>query len=372
MKVCTVCLFDEINLPEIELNDQGICSTCLINLKTIANTLAEQKTISLDERWAKIKRNSKRKYDCLIGISGGIDSSFMVLMAKRAGLNALLLHIDGGWNHPIAVTNMRKLIEWSGFDYEALVLDWNQLQDAQRAFVFANVMDIDLPFENALLKGLYATAKKHNIRSILFGYNAFTEGFLPANYTHYKLDKKNILAIHKQFGRRKIDSSQFIGTFEHLYITRVQKIHFEYPLNWINYNKAEAQAQLLKTINWEDYGGKHHENLYTQFYQEYILPKKFKIYKRIAHVSMLICSNQLSREQAEVEINKAVSIPEDALTYFCKKLDITQSEFEQYMVTEAVNHRAFKSDLDVYDQLKPVYSWFKKNVFSSSKSKFRH
>ncbi len=368
MRACRSCLFTEENLPQIQINADGICQVCQVNFQTIQETREQQQAKTLEERWNNIKQQKKGKYDCLIGISGGIDSSFMVLMAKKAGMNPLLLHVDGGWNSTIAVSNIQKLIQWSGFDYEAIVLNWEEIQDAQRAFVKANVLDIDLPFENALLKQLYATAKKHHIQSILFGYNAFTEGLLPEGYTHYKLDKRNIIDIHKRFGRKKIAYSQFIGTLEHFRFTRFSKIRFEYPLNWVEYNKAEAQQAVIEAFNWKDYGGKHHENLYTQFYQEVILPKKFNVYKRIAHLSMLICSGQINKLEAEKELEKEPNISPDAAVYFCKKMELTQEELENYLNTPAVDHRKYKSDLDVYDRYKPVYkklknyigwSWFK-------------
>lgn len=368
MKACSCCLFTEENLPQIQINADGICQVCEVNLQTIEETRAQQQLQTLEQRWNNIKQQKKGKYDCLIGISGGIDSSYMVLMAKKAGMNPLLLHVDGGWNSTIAVSNIQKLIQWSGFDYEAIVLNWEEIQDAQRAFVQANVLDIDLPFENALLKQLYATAKKHQITSILFGYNAFTEGFLPEVYTHYKLDKRNIVDIHKQFGRKPIHYNQFIGTLEHFRFTKISKIHFEYPLNWLEYNKSEAQQAVIEAFKWEDYGGKHHENFYTQFYQEVILPKKFNVHKRIAHLSMLICSGQLTRLEAQQELEKELKIPTDAANYFCKKMELTEEDLEIYLNTPAVDHRKFKSDLDLYDRYKPIYktlrnflgwSWFK-------------
>ncbi len=370
---CKICLFDSDNFPEIKLNDAGVCEICQINLETIEQTKNDIKNKSIEDRWKEIRSARKSKYDCIIGISGGIDSSYLVLMAKKAGINALLVHVDGGWNNEIAISNIKKIIDWSGYDYHSCVLNWSEIQDAQRAFLMANVLDIDLPFENALLKQLYTIANKYNVKTILFGYNAFTEGFLPVNYTHYKLDKKNIISIHKRFGKRKINYNQFIGTFEHFYITRLKKIQFQYPLNWFEYNKEIAKKELEETFKWIDYGGKHHENLFTQFYQEVILPKKFKVYKNIAHLSMLICSGQLSKDQATIELNNKTKIPSAAKEYFLKKLNISNKQFDDYVNSPAIDHRNFKSDLDIYDRFKPIYRFCKKIIgFSWFKGKFGH
>lgn len=359
---CTQCLFNSENLPQIQVNEKGICTVCTTNMKSIEITRASWHTLPAENRWQELRKKRKGKYDGLIGVSGGIDSSYLVHLAHKAGLYPLLIHVDGGWNEPIAVTNIKKLVAITGFDYTTNILDWESLKDAQRAFVLAEVMDIDLPFENALLKALYSEAKKWNIQTIVFGYNMFTEGYLPESFTHYKLDKRNIIDIQKKYGRLKPRSKMYMGTFENFYYERIRKIQFTYPLNWFPYDREEAKSILQDVYNWEDYGGKHHENHFTKFYQQIILPQKFGINKELAHLSMLICSGQLSREEAKSMVTSDLSNIDPQKEFFCKKLDLDIDFLNKYLSRPGVDHRSFKSDLDYYDRLRPVYRFLKKSI----------
>lgn len=357
---CTLCLFNSENLPGIRVNEEGVCSVCATNLKSIEETRAAWNSHPIKERWHEIKKQRHGKYDCLIGVSGGIDSSYLVHLAKEAGLNPLLIHIDGGWNETVAISNIKKLVDQTGFDFTSKILDWESLKDAQRSFVLADVMDIDLPFENALLKSLYSEAKKWKIRNILFGYNMFTEGYLPEEFTHYKLDKRNILDIQSKYGKMKSKPNMYMGTFENFYLERIRKIHFIYPLNWFQYDREQAKNTLQETYNWEDYGGKHHENHFTKFYQEVILPRKFSINKKLAHLSMLICSGQLTREEALQKLENNKEHLEQHKAFFCKKLDLEVTFLDQYLKRPGRSHRFFKSDLDYYDCVRPFYKILKK------------
>lgn len=364
MKACKQCLFNSENYPEIVLNDQGICDICEINMERI-NGLVRQKDPAYLERMLKeIKASRKGKYDCLIGISGGTDSSYLVYLAQKWGLNPLLMHVDGGWNSEISVINIERIVENSGFDFVTEVLPWDEMRDVQKAFISANVLDIDLPFDNAMLMYNYLVAQKYGIKYVINGYSTDTEGIMPSNFTHYKLDKRNLIAVHRKFGSVPLKKLKFVGTFSFFWLDRVKKIKFLHPLNWIEYNKSEAKKVIQREFDWRDYGGKHYENIFTRFYQGHILPHKFNVDKRISHLSMLICSKQMSREEALEILNSLPLYPDNLMerddkNFFLKKLQIPAEEFEKYMRSESISHREFKSDLDYYDFFRPVYRFMK-------------
>ena len=362
---CEKCLLNEIDHPEIKLDDNLECDICKINKIRIFNVEEKKKSQSIGTLINNLKSKKKSKYDCLIGISGGTDSSYLVYLAKKWELNPLLLHVDGGWNSEISVINIERIVENSGFDFVTEVLPWHEMRELQKAFIKSNTIDIDLPFDNAMLKYNYLTAEKYNIKHILNGYSTTTEGIMPPRFAHYKNDKRNIKDIYKKHSNYKLKELKLIGTFGHIYYDKIKKIKFLYPLDLINYNKKNAREIIEKEFNWRDYGGKHYENVFTRFYQGYILPNKFNIDKRKSHFSMLICSNQITKKDAEEEIEKnppysSGLLKRDDKIFFCKKLKISLKEFDSYIKSPEVSHRKFKSDLDYYDFFKPLYKFLKK------------
>ena len=285
---CEKCLLNEIDHPEIKLDDNLECDICKVNKIRIFNVEEKRKSESIGTLINKLKSKKRSKYDCLIGISGGTDSSYLVYLAKKWELNPLLLHVDGGWNSEISVINIERIVENSGFDFVTEVLPWHEMRELQKAFIKSNTIDIDLPFDNAMLKYNYLTAEKYNIKYILNGYSTTTEGIMPPRFTHYKNDKRNLKDIYKKHSNNKLKKLKLIGTFEYIFYDKIKKIKFLYPLDLIDYNKKNAREIINKEFNWQDYGGKHYENVFTRFYQGYILPNKFNVDKKI-HLSMLIC-----------------------------------------------------------------------------------
>lgn len=368
---CKKCLFNSENNPAIVLDQDGICDICRINERRIGVVKEKHNTDYLTDLIAEIKASRKGKYDCLIGISGGTDSSYLVYLAKQWGLNPLLLHIDGGWNSETSVINIEKIIDHSGFDFITEVLPWHEMRDAQNAFIKADVIDIDLPFDNAMVNYNYLVAKKHKIKYILNGYSTITEGIMPESYNHFKLDKKNLLDIQRKFGKLKLKQLKYIGRAEYYKYERIEKIITIYILDYLDYNKSEGQRIIKSEFNWKDYGGKHYENVFTRFYQGHILPIKFNVDKRVTHLSMLICSGQLSKEEALKELEKPMYpsklMERDDKTFFCKKLQLTEQEFDDYLKRPGQSHRNFKSSLDIYDFFRPAYRFLKRIVRPSSK-----
>lgn len=374
-QICSKCILDTNDDAEIIFNEDGVCNYCLSYNETAKiNSLNNREDIDnkLNEIIIKIKEAGKnQKYDCVLGVSGGVDSTYVAYKAKELGLRPLIVHYDNGWNSELAVMNIENIVKKLDFDLFTFVNDWHEFKDIQLSFFKASVIDIELITDQAILAVTYKVAKKYNIKYILSGSNISTEEILPKSWYHWKIDVLNILAIHKLFGKTKIKNYPTLGFFEHLYVTRVLKINNLHILNYLHYSKAEAKDTIIKKLNWKDYGGKHYESIFTRFYQSYILPVKFKVDKRKAHLSTLICSEQITREQAIAELKLPIYDPDklaDDYEYVIKKLGLTVSEFEAYMSLPIKKHtdypsyfnRHYKYQLQLSKFLKPITKLFKR------------
>ena len=226
----------------------------------------------------KIKDNGKgKKYDVLIGLSGGVDSTYVAYLCAKYKLNVLAVHLDNGWNSEIAVANIKRIIKNTGFDLITHVINWKEFKDLQRSYFKANVIDIEALTDHAIFTIMEQIAVKDNIKYILSGSSITTEGRLPESWVHNKWDSINIKAIHKKFGEIKLETfpirNYVLGEILHK-INGLKTIDI---LNYIPYDKASAKNLIQEEYNWKDYGGKHHESIFTRFYQSYILPYKFGV-----------------------------------------------------------------------------------------------
>lgn len=361
---CQRCLYNAQNYPDIKLDENGICDLCSLNsekLEIIEKRVQQHEISNLIKR---IKQAGNRlKYDCVVGISGGADSVYTAYVCKQQGLNPLLVHVDGGWNSAEAVKNIRACAKILALDLETVVLDWDEMSDVQRSFVVSGVLDIDLPFDNAMIAALYQVAHKHKVKFILTGHNSRTEGIMPQSYTYFKLDKRNIRAIQNMFGTRKVDSLPWIGPKQFFWYEKVLGIRMVNLLDYLDYQKDHATSVIQSQLAWQDHGAKHFENTFTKFYQSVILPEKWQIDKRVAHLSMLICSGQLTKEAARKVLEEPAVLLEQQLelkAYFVKKLHLSTYEMDNYLQNPGVSHREFPSELDVYDRYRKIYRWFKR------------
>ena len=307
-----------------------------------------------------------KKYDCILGISGGVDSAYLALKAKEWGLNPLLVHIDNGWNSEIAVFNIQTLIKQLDLDLYTVVIDWEEIKDVVRSFLKASVIDIDWANEMCAQAALNKVAKKFGVKHILTGHQMATEGWMPDNVVHYKLDSINFRAIHRKFGERKLKTYPVIGFFKTYYYERILGIKYYYPLDYIEYNKEVVKTELVEKYGWRDYGQKHFESIFTRFYQGYILIKKFKIDKRKFHYSSSILSGQLTKEEAINLINSneyqlSGQLAQDK-EYIIKKLEFTEQEFEDILNAQPKNHGDYPSIINVIKKLKKI-----KNVIQNNK-----
>jgi len=288
-----------------------------------------------------------RRYDCIIGLSGGVDSSYALYVAKQQGLRPLAVHIDNGWNSELAVKNIENLVRKLEIDLETHVIDWEEFKGLQLAFLRASVVDIELLSDHAILAGMYQQARKHRIRHILTGDNIATECALPPGWNHRKTDLRNIRAIGRAHGSVRIRTFPTLSTVSMWAHRRVLGIHNVPFLCYLPYVKTDAIAALEKDLGWRPYSGKHCESIFTRFYQGYILPTKFGIDKRSVHFSRLICSGQMTKDEAIAELKRSPYDPEMLKLdreFVIKKLGLSESEFEAIMSAPIKPHDAYATD----------------------------
>lgn len=357
--ICQRCVMDDSDI-DIQFDENGVCNHCRSYDNFVQSfRLSEKlKNKDLEKTFARIKDKGRTgEYDCIMGMSGGVDSSYVAFLAKKFGLRPLCVHLDNGWNSEIAVKNIHQIVNQCGFDLYTHVLDWEEFKDLQVSFFKAGVIDLELLTDHAIFGVILQLAKKHKIRTILSGANFSTEHIMPSTWVHRKSDLKNILDIHQKFGSRKLKTFPQVSTIQHVYGMYVLGYQVIKPLNLMEFNKADAKATLIQEFGWKDYGGKHYESLFTKFYQAHILPKKFNVDKRKAHLSTLICSGQISREEALRELAKPL-YPADQLEndfeYVCKKLGLGKEWMLNYLHSPGVPHAKYSSDARVFKILKRI------------------
>lgn len=342
---CTKTVMDNISDPDITFDEKGICNYYYEYFQHIPKEVSDPAFggAELKKIVAEIKNTGKgKKYDCIIGVSGGVDSTYVALKVKELGLRPLVVHFDNGWNSEIAVKNIENITHTLGFDLYTHVFEWEEFKDIQLAFFKAHVIDIEAITDIAIRGVLNMLALKYDIKYIISGNNYRTESILPHSWT-YK-DYLNIVDIHKKFGTRSIRLFPF-------YDNLLKKLKMKFSgckiiclLDYIDYNKTIAKQQIAKELHWQDYGGKHYESIFTRFYQGYILPQKFGIDKRKAHLTNLICSGEITRKHALLELEKPMYAIEQLRTdypFVIKKLGFTESGFDEYLNTPGQSHHNF-------------------------------
>jgi N-acetyl sugar amidotransferase len=297
-----------------------------------------------------------KDYDCLLGISGGVDSSYLAYMARKLKLRPLVVHFDNGWDSELAVSNIQKIIEHLGFDLATYVIDWEEFRDLQRSFLKASVIDIEMLTDHAIFSALFGLARKHDIRCVLSGTNHATENGMPDSWVWDKQDLRNIKAIHNKYGSCPLQSFPTLNLWKWLGI-RYLKLGFEFVelLNFANYKATEAITVLENELGWRYYGGKHYESIFTKFYQAYILPEKFGADKRKVHFSSLIRNGEMSRKNALIELNSKPYSPDELKNdkeYVLKKLSFSENEFDGLMKESPRPHSDFATDAPLVAMLR--------------------
>lgn len=356
-QICANCIMDTSD-SNITFDSRGWCDYCN---NYYSNILPHWHPDERGERELqpvidRIKREGRgRDHDCLIGISGGVDSSYVTYLAKvKYGLRPLLFHVDAGWNSQQSVNNIEKLVDGLKLDLHTEVVDWLEMQDLQLAFFKAQVAHIDTPQDHAFFAALYNFAAKHGFKYILTGANYSTECVRePLEWHYHASDLTQLKDIHRRFGRRPLKTFPMADIFRYkIYYRFVKGVRVVKPLNHTRYIKEEAMQELVDKFGWQKYAHKHYESRFTRFYEGYWLPTKFGYDKRRAHFSSLILTGQLTREEALVKIAKKAyddeSIAQD-FEYVATKLGLTVAELREIMAGENRSYRDYKSRMPMIE-----------------------
>lgn len=363
---CTKTVMDNIADPNIIFDENGVCNYYYEYFEKEKQHVkkGDEGNTFFNTKIAEIKTVGKNKpYDCILGLSGGVDSSYLAYLAKKEGLRPLIVHFDNGWNSELAVKNIENIVSILGFDLYTYVINWEEFRDLQIAYLKASVIDIEAITDHAIKATLFKLAAKHKINYFLSGYNIVTEAILPKAWVFNKSDAVNIKSIHKKFGSISLKTFPFLTAFDKRYYSMALKIESVPLLNYVNYNKEQVKELLIKELNWKDYGGKHYESVWTRFYQGYILPEKFKVDKRKAHLSTLICSGQITRELALEELKQPIYDAEQLIIdkeFVLKKLGVDKTTFNQLMQLSPRPHTYFETEAYSYFERYPLLKPLKK------------
>lgn len=361
VQVCSRCVMDT-TATEIVFDDNGVCSFChhydthLVN-EVFSNKDGEEK---IDKLIAKIKERGKNKqYDCLIGISGGVDSSYVAyLVKKKYGLRVFAVHLDNGWNSELAVANLEQILKRLDIDLYTYVLDWKEFRDIQISFLKSGISNIEIPTDHAIWALLIKTAAKMKIPYIIAGNNVVTESIMPDSWLYSSKDSKLIKAIHDKFGKVKMKTYPRLTTFDYIQYLLLRGIRWVPILNYIPYVKSDAKKILIDELSWRDYGGKHYESIFTRFFHAYYLPNKFEYDLRKTYLAALICSGQITRDEALEELKNPPAKEEMLVNdkeYVMKKLGLSTEEFESIM-------NGSKKSFDEYPNSDKLWKSFSKMI----------
>lgn len=339
-RICARCIMDTSD-PEITFDDLGVCHHCHAYDSVVAADVSrgERGLNKLAAIVAQIKEEGKGKpYDCIMGLSGGADSSYVAYLVKKLGLRALAVHLDNGWNTEQAVRNIENIVKILGIDLHTEVLDWEEFRRLQAAFLRASTPDSEIPTDHAIVSTLYRLAIKYGIRWIPEGSNVVTESMVPPTWSHGHMDWRYIRHVSEAFGGMKLSTYPHYTYFDRLIrFPEIKKIKRLPILNYVDYRKTDAVETLKKELGWAPYGSKHYESIYTRFYQGYILPAKFGFDKRRPHLSCLINNGEITREQALAEMRSPAIAPEQLVedrAFVLKKLGLSEHEFESIMALQ--------------------------------------
>ncbi|NQT13096.1 MAG: N-acetyl sugar amidotransferase [Planctomycetes bacterium] len=347
-RACRQCVMDTTD-PDIGFDESGVCSHCreydrLVRSHVVVGEEGRRQLASIVEQTQQ--QGLGKPYDCVIGVSGGVDSSFVAHQVRQLGLRPLAVHLDNGWDSELAVKNIENLVRRLDIDLHTHVIDWEEFRDVQLAFLRAGVPDCEIPSDHAIVSAVHHAATRHRIRTVIWGYNCRTETHLPRAWSQGHYDWGYIRAVHRRFGSGKIKTFPHFSYYRSLFGYRSSQ-HSVHLLDYIDYDKTAAKDILQRELGWRDYGGKHHESVYTRWYQGVFLPLRFGYDKRKTHLSSLICSGQISREAALEQLERPAYDPRlqrEDTEYVLKKLQLTPAECRQILTQERRSFAEFPSN----------------------------
>ncbi len=360
--------------PEISFDENGVCNYCrnYEEKKKAFVPSEEEKAKRLQGMvdFCKLKGKGK-KHDCIIGVSGGVDSTYVAYKVKELGLRPLAVHLDNGWDAELAVSNIHTVLRNLDIELYTYVLDWEEFRSLQLAFLRASTPDAEIPSDHAIGALMKDTAAKEDV-PLIWGSNFNTESILPRTWSQGHMDWAYIKKVNKLFGGKKLKDFPHYSVYKRIYWNRVKKLRVYSLLDYIDYDKERAKKFLIEKLGWRDYGGKHHESIYTKFFQAYILPTKFGYDKRRAHLTSMILAGQITREESLKELEKPLydgKELQEHLIYVPKKLGISKEEFEEIMNTPPRKYEEFSPKFPkvIYKLENKLFDFLigtKKKVFS--------
>lgn len=335
-QICKRCVMDTTD-PNIVFDGEGVCNHChkrdeQIEKQVYLGKIGDKK---LEELVAKIKQENKnKKYDCVIGVSGGVDSSYLAYKVKELGLRPIAVHLDNGWDSELAIKNVENICRKLNIDLQTIVLDWDEFRDLQKSFLKASTPDSEIPSDHAIWVSMIRTAKKVGIKHILSGYNVRTETHLPSAWSKGHLDWGYIKNVQKRFGTVKLKTFPHLNLLEFMF--QPYDDWFVNILNYIDYSKKDAMPILEQKLGWQYYGGKHYESIYTRWYQGYWLPTKFGYDKRRSHFSSLVCAGEMTRSEALDALKESsypIELQKEDTEYLLKKFNMTADQLDDILHT---------------------------------------
>jgi len=353
--------------PGITFDEKGWCNHCqkfeeATRKEWFPNEEGTQRLRAIIERIKSIGLG--RPYDCILGLSGGADSSYLALKVHEWGLRPLVVHVDAGWNSELAVVNIESVVKYCNYHLHTHVVDWEEMRSLQLAYLKSAVANQDVPQDHVFFASLYHFATQNGIKYILNGGNIATESIFPQAWHGSAMDARNLRAIYRKYGEKCLNTYSIISFFEYyLWYPFIKGMRTIRPLNYIEYDKAQAIFELKRTIGWRSPERKHGESVFTKFFQNFYLPTKFGYDKRRPHFSSLIVSGQMNRDEAIAKLEEPLYEPEELeidIAFFCKKLQISRSEFRDLMALPIHHYTEFHNQDHLYRWLKRMQSVYEK------------
>ena len=355
-QICVRCVMDTTD-PEITFDDRGVCSWCTrfdveISPQWFPNAEGERRFSAIVE--AIRQENKSKEYDCIVGLSGGIDSSYAAYVARRHwNLRVLAVHVDAGWNSELAVKNIENIVKRLDIDLHTEVIDWEEMRDLQVAFLKSGVANQDVPQDHVFFAALYACAARKGIRYVLSGGNIATESVLPTSWGYNAMDLRHLKGIHRRFGSAPLRTYPTCSFFRYyVYYPLICRMRVIRPLNFMPYDKDEALAILEKELAYRYYGTKHGESRFTKFFQNYWLPQRFGFDKRRAHLASLVLSGQTTRDEALRDLQQPLygeaGLREDK-AFIAKKLGLSGAELDGFTHMPVHDHSDYPSNAALFE-----------------------
>tara|TARA_Y100001934_G_C12345747_1_gene772688 strand:+ start:1132 stop:2238 length:1107 start_codon:yes stop_codon:yes gene_type:complete len=353
--------------PDITFDREGVCSHCRTFDETTSKQWFpnEEGRLKLETTFERFRTEGRNKpYDCIIGLSGGVDSSYLALVLKKYDLSPLVVHVDAGWNSELAVHNIEQIVKYCGYELHTHVMDWEEVQDLQVAYLKSGVANQDVVQDHAFFASLYHFAVKNKVSNVISGGNIATESVFPSAWHHDAMDALNLHAIQRKFGTLPLKDYKTISFWQYyLYYPFIMKMKVFRPLNFMSYDKPKALLELKEKVGYKDYGRKHGESRFTKFFQNHYLPEKFGIDKRKIHLSSQILSGQITRgfavEQLETPLYTDEELAED-FAFVAKKLQLTESELRELTNSPGISYKNYPNWDNRYRWLKKAQSIIEK------------